>query len=209
MKSIVKIFLAFFCCSCLSESNAQIPDKAENISPMLIGEILPKASLQDADGKTIELSSILKSKTTVLVFYRGGWCPYCNLQLSGLMKIEKEILDLDYQIVAISPDNYQNLKNTEEKNSIKYSLYSDTNGKFIQEIGIVFQTPTMMKGYIAIKGQKGKISDVIPVPTIMVVNKEGKILFEYINPNYKERISSEMLLAVLKILKKQVTIPIT
>jgi peroxiredoxin len=111
--------------------------------------------------------------------------------------------------VAISPDNYQNLKNTEEKNSIKYSLYSDTNGKFIQEIGIVFQTPTMMKGYIAIKGQKGKISDVIPVPTIMVVNKEGKILFEYINPNYKERISSEMLLAVLKILKKQVTIPIT
>jgi peroxiredoxin len=202
MKSIVKIFLTFFCCSCISKSYAQTPDKAENISPMLIGEILPKASLQDADGEIIELSSILKSKPTVLVFYRGGWCPYCNLQLSGLMRIEKEILNLGYQIVAISPDNYQNLKNTEDKNSIQYSLYSDIDGKFIQNIGIAFQTPTMLKGYISIKGKKGKKPDVIPVPTVMAVDKEGRILFEYINLNYKERISSEMLLAVLKTLNK-------
>jgi len=202
MKSIVKIFLTFFCCSCISKSYAQTPDKAENISPMLIGEILPKASLQDADGEIIELSSILKSKPTVLVFYRGGWCPYCNLQLSGLMRIEKEILNLGYQIVAISPDNYQNLKNTEDKNSIQYSLYSDIDGKFIQNIGIAFQTPTMLKGYISIKGKKEKKPDVIPVPTVMAVDKEGRILFEYINLNYKERISSEMLLAVLKTLNK-------
>ena len=202
MKSRVKIFLTFFCCSCISKSYAQTPDKAENISPMLIGEILPKASLQDADGEIIELSSILKSKPTVLVFYRGGWCPYCNLQLSGLMRIEKEILNLGYQIVAISPDNYQNLKNTEDKNSIQYSLYSDIDGKFIQNIGIAFQTPTMLKGYISIKGKKGKKPDVIPVPTVMAVDKEGRILFEYINLNYKERISSEMLLAVLKTLNK-------
>jgi len=202
MKSIVKIFLAFFCYSCVSISFAQTPDKAENISPMLVGEILPEASFKDANGQIIKLSSILKLKPTVLVFYRGGWCPYCNLQLSSLMKIEEEIIDLGYQIVAISPDNYQNLKNTEEKDSIKYSLYSDVDGKFIQNIGIAFQTPTMMKGYIAIKGQSDKISEVIPVPTVMIVNKEGKILFEYINPNYKERISSKMLLTVIKTLKK-------
>jgi len=59
----------------------------------------------------------------------------------------------------------------------------------------------MVKGYIATKGQKGKTSDAIPVPTVMIVDKEGKILFEYINPNYKERLSSEMLLVVLKTIK--------
>ena len=123
------------------------------------------------------------------------------MQLSGLVEIEKDILDLGYQIVAVSPDDFQNLKNTEEKDSIKYALYSDKDGKFIKDIGIAFQTPTMVKGYIATKGQKGKTSDVIPVPTVMIVDKEGKILFEYINPNYKERIRSEMLLAVLKTLK--------
>ena len=190
--------LSFF--SCKAQTN-QTPVNAEDISPLLIGEILPKASLQDADGKTIELESILKLKLTILVFYRGGWCPYCNMQLSGLVEIEKDILDLGYQIVAVSPDDFQNLKNTEEKDSIKYALYSDKDGKFIKDIGIAFQTPTMVKGYIATKGQKGKTSDVIPVPTVMIVDKEGKILFEYINPNYKERIRSEMLLAVLKTLK--------
>tara|TARA_R110000868_G_scaffold81946_2_gene231720 strand:+ start:32265 stop:32867 length:603 start_codon:yes stop_codon:yes gene_type:complete len=185
-----------------NNSKAQnTPSKAEDISPLLIGETLPKAALQDADGKTIELESILKMKPTVLFFYRGGWCPYCNMQLSGLVQIENEILDLGFQIVAVSPDDFQNLKNTEEKDSIKYSLYADKDGKFIQDIGIAFQTPTMVKGYIATKGQKGNTSDVIPVPTVMIVDKEGKILFEYINPNYKERLSSEMLLAVLKTIK--------
>lgn len=180
---------------------AQIPKNAEDVSPLLIGETLPKAKLQNSDGKNIELQSVLKEKPTVLVFYRGGWCPYCNMQLSGLGQIEKEILDLGYQIVAISPDDYQNLQNTEEKDSIHYSLFSDPNGKLIQEIGIAFQTPLLVKGYIATKGQKGKTSEIIPVPTVMVVDKEGKILFEYINPNYKERLRSEMLLAVLKTIK--------
>lgn len=201
MKNVLKVLLTFLCFSCVSNTNAQVPEKAEDISPLLIGEILPKANLVDADGKKILLKVVLAEKPTVLVFYRGGWCPYCNLQLSGLVKIEQEILKLGYQIVAISPDDYQNLKNTEEKDSINYQIFSDPNGKFIQDIGIAFQTPLMMKGFIATKGQKGETSEVMPVPTVMIVDKEGKILFEYINPNYKERISSEMLLAVLKIIK--------
>ncbi|MGS0748768.1 peroxiredoxin-like family protein [Halpernia sp. GG3] len=203
MKSLAKIFLTFFCISGATSISAQIPDKAENISPLLIGEVIPKANLQDSEGKNIDLSSVIKSKPTVLVFYRGGWCPYCNLQLSGLVKIEQQILDLGYQIIAISPDDYQNLKNTEDKDSIKYSLYSDKDGKLIQEMGISFQTPLVMKTYIATKGQKGKTSEVLPVPTVMVVDKAGKILFEFINPNYKERISGDMLLAVLKTLNKE------
>ncbi|MFN3298896.1 MAG: hypothetical protein ACK41Z_01755 [Sediminibacterium sp.] len=59
----------------------------------------------------------------------------------------------------------------------------------------------MLKGYIAAKGQKGETSEIMPVPTVMILNTKGKILFEYINPDYKERISSEMLLAVLKTVK--------
>jgi len=59
----------------------------------------------------------------------------------------------------------------------------------------------MLKGFIATKGQKGEPSEIMPVPTVMIVNEKGKILFEYLNPNYKERISGEMLLAVLKTIK--------
>lgn len=184
------------------KSSAQnVPSNAEDIKPLLIGATLPNANLVSPNGEQINLKNILSSKPTVLVFYRGGWCPYCNLQLSELVSIEKDIIDLGYQIVAISPDDYQNLKSTETKDKINYQLFSDPEGQFIQDIGIGFQTPTLVKGYIATKGQKGKTSDVIPVPTVLVVNQKGEILFEYINPNYKVRISGEMLLAVIKSIK--------
>lgn len=201
MKSFLKSVLGILCFWCSSSVLAQVPKNAEDICPLLMGESIPKATLQDSEGKQIELGKLLSNKPTVLVFYRGGWCPYCNVQLSGLVKIEKDILDLGYQIIAISPDDYRNLQTTESKDSIKYTLLSDPDTKFIQQMGIGFKTPLMLKGFIATKGQKGETSEIMPVPTVMIVDEKGKILFEYINPNYKERISGEMLLAVLKTIK--------
>lgn len=201
MRVIIATIMTVFGLACTSHSHAQVPEKAEDIAPLLIGETLPKASFQTAKGEWIDLNTIINTKPTVLVFYRGGWCPYCNRQLSGLVDIEEEILALGYQIVAISPDDYSNLQTTIAKDNIKYSLLSDPNATFIQQIGIGFQTPTMLKGFIATKKHKGSTSEVMPVPTVMVVNKDGEIQFEYINPNYKQRISGKMLLAVLKTIK--------
>ena len=201
MQSFLKSILGILCFWCSTSVSAQVPKNAEDICPLLIGETIPKATLQDSEGKQVELGRLLINKPTVLVFYRGGWCPYCNVQLSGLVKIEKDILDLGYQMIAISPDDYRNLQTTESKESINYTLLSDPDAKFIQQMGIGFKTPLMLKGFIATKGQKGETSEIMPVPTVMIVNEKGKILFEYLNPNYKERISGEMLLAVLKTIK--------
>lgn len=202
MKKAIKLFLALLCVAFTTTVDAQVPQKAEDISPLLVGELIPSAKLVDIDGEQVVLNEVTKTKPSVLVFYRGGWCPFCNAQLSGLAKIEDEIVNLGFQILAISPDDYRNLQSTEEQNSNKYTLLSDPNGEFIQQIGIAFETPTMIKGYVATKGQKGKVSDVIPAPAVLIVDEEGKILFEYINPNFKERLSENMLLAVLKELKK-------
>tara|TARA_E500000075_G_C6966381_1_gene308233 strand:+ start:872 stop:1468 length:597 start_codon:yes stop_codon:yes gene_type:complete len=197
MKKLLLISLLFIGCSNVSS----IPLVAEDISPILIGETLPNASLENLEGKYVQLKALLEEKPTVLVFYRGGWCPYCNVQLSGLVEIEKDIIELGYQILAISPDDYKNLESTIEMNNTKYVLLSDPNGEFIQEIGIAFKTSSSLKEYITGKGQKGETSSVMPVPTLMIVDKKGVIKFEYINPNYKERISAEMLLSVLKTIK--------
>ena len=196
MKRLLLITLLFTGCS----NQQAIPLVAEDISPILIGETLPNANFQNVEGETVQLKAILEEKPTILVFYRGGWCPYCNVQLSGLVEIEEDILELGYQIVAISPDDYKNLQSTIENNSTKYKLLSDPNGEFIQEIGIAFKTSSSLKEYIIGKGQKGKTSSVMPAPTVMIVDKKGVIKFEYINPNYKERIGGDMLLSVLKTL---------
>ena len=196
MKRLLLITLLFIGCS----DQQAIPLVAEDISPILIGETLPNGNFQNVEGEYIQLKAILEEKPTILVFYRGGWCPYCNVQLSGLVEIEEDILELGYQIVAISPDDYKNLQSTIENNSTKYKLLSDPNGEFIQEIGIAFKTSSSLKEYIIGKGQKGETSSVMPAPTVMIVDKKGVIKFEYINPNYKERISGDMLLSVLKTL---------
>ena len=196
MKRLLLITLLFIGCS----DQQAIPLVAEHISPILIGETLPNGNFQNVEGEYIQLKAILEEKPTILVFYRGGWCPYCNVQLSGLVEIEEDIIELGYQIVAISPDDYKNLQSTIENNSTKYKLLSDPNGEFIQEIGIAFKTSSSLKEYIIGKGQKGETSSVMPAPTVMIVDKKGVIKFEYINPNYKERIGGDMLLSVLKTL---------
>ena len=143
----------------------------------MIGETLPNANFQNSEGEYVQLKALLEEKPTVLVFYRGGWCPYCNVQLSGLVEIEEDVLKLGYQIVAISPDDYKNLQSTIENNSTEYKLLSDPNGKFIKEIGIAFKTSSSLKEYIIGKDQKGETSSVMPAPTVMIVDKKGVIKF--------------------------------
>jgi len=179
---------------------AQVPKNAEDVSPLLIGERLPEANLLDVEGEDVFLQDILKEKPTILVFYRGGWCPYCNNQLSSLAELEKEILELGFQIVAISPDHYESLKPTVDKGELDYNIYSDSGAKLIQDIGIGFKTPEKAKGYIFKKTNKNA-TDVLPVPTVFILDTKGKILFEYINPDYSTRLSSELLLASLKALE--------
>jgi peroxiredoxin len=179
--------------SIVTFSYAQIADSAEDISPLLIGEKIPNTPLQDVNGKTIETNDILNKKT-VLIVYRGGWCPYCNSQLSDMQEIEKQIIDLGYQIVAVSPDAPKFLKQTQEKEKLQYLLYSDSEGIFAQALGVAFkrEKPKLEKY------SEGKNPGFLPVPTVYVINNSKEIEFMYINPKYSQRLKGDLLLAVLK-----------
>ncbi|PIF59215.1 peroxiredoxin-like family protein [Flavobacterium sp. 2] len=185
-----------------STVNAQntVPKTALDIAPLLIGEKIPNATLKTSENTDVKISDLLKKKKTVLVFYRGGWCPYCNMHLQALAEAEKEILDLGYQIVAVSPDAPKNLKSTEEKDKVKYILLSDSKGELINAMGIAFQVPENYKTVIN-ANSNGENKSFLPVPSVFIVNEEGEILFEYISPNFKHRISNELLVSVLKTLK--------
>lgn len=177
--------------------SAQIPEKAEDISPLLIGEIIPDVVLKALDASDHSMLDILSEKPTVLLFYRGGWCPYCNMQLSEMQGAESEIIKLGYQIVAISPDSPKNLQSTNEKNELHYSLYSDADGTFMKAMGIAFEAPERSVDKLK-KYSDGLNKGILPVPAVFVVDTSGKIEFEYINPYYKTRLSADLLLAVLK-----------
>ena len=118
---------------------AQIPERAEDISPLLIGEIIPDVVLKAPDASDHSMLDILSEKPTVILFYRGGWCPYCNRHLAEIQSVESKIIELGYQIVAISPDSPENLQLSGEKNELHYSLYSDGDGAFMKAVGIAFR----------------------------------------------------------------------
>jgi len=183
---------------------AQVPQKAEDISPLLYGEKIPDVPVVSTEGKSRHLTSIVRQKPTVLLIYRGGWCPYCNAHLAEIQEAEQEIIDLGYQLLAISPDSPENLKNSEQKHALKYALYSDADGALIKALGIAFQSREKYQDLLS-KRSAGRNAGLLPVPSVFVVDKEGTILFEYINPDYKTRISAGLLLAVLKELK-QITV---
>lgn len=179
---------------------AQLAPSADKICPILIGSAVPSITLNDINGKTTSISNIIKDKPSIIVFYRGGWCPYCNAQLSELGKAEAEILKTGYQIIAISPDAAGELNKTLDKNELHYTLLSDEGGKLAKAMGIAFQAPEKYSKMLS-KYSDGANEGYLPVPSVFVTDKDGNIVFEYVNPNYKTRLSSDMLLGVLKSLK--------
>lgn len=200
MKSLFKIFTA----ACISlgtlSSQAQIATTAEEVSPLLIGESIPVYTLKTPDNKAVSTKDIF-TEPTVLIIYRGGWCPYCTTHLSAVGQMADSITALGYKVVAISPDAPEKLVQTGEKQELNYTLYSDASGEFIQAMGLAFYAPDRYgKMLDKASGDMNK-NHVIPVPSLYVVKPGGTIQFEYISPNYKERISAELLINVLTALQ--------
>jgi peroxiredoxin len=197
-KTFVIAVLSFVSLFSLAQN---IPEQPTDISPLLIGEKVPDVWLPDASGKQISLADLVSQKPTVLIFYRGGWCPYCNLHLAELQSIEAEVLTAGFQIVAISPDSPENLQASVGKNKLNYRLLSDSDTKASQGFGLAFRAPERYQERLS-KSSDNKNSGILPVPAVFVLNPQGEILFEYINPDYKKRLKGSLLLAVLNAVKE-------
>ncbi|WNM20078.1 peroxiredoxin-like family protein [Flavobacterium capsici] len=198
MKKIIILFaivLAQF-----SVAQNDLPKSANDIAPLLIGEKAPNTNLTSIDGKPVSFLDVLNNNKTILVFYRGGWCPYCNKHLSALAEAEPELLKMGYKIVAVSPDSAKSLEETKSKDKVNYTLLSDSENNFSKAFGLAFEAPKNYEKYL-MKGSDNVNSSIIPVPSVFILDKDGTILFEYIAPDYKHRLSNELLLSVANSLK--------
>lgn len=180
----------------MQPASYMIPQKPEDISPLLIGEKIPMVSLLDANGKSFNLNASITEKPTILIFYRGGWCPYCSKQLSGLQDIAPDLEKTGYQIIAISTDQPEGLKQSAMKEKLSYTLLSDSDMEASKQFGIAFKAP---KAYWEMlpKTTGGKDTDLLlPVPSVFILDQKGVIQFEYINPDFKQRLNPELLKSV-------------
>lgn len=189
------LLLGFHCAS--AGELAAAPDQ---VHPLLLGSKMPQVALQSLDGKPTSLQTQVAGKPAILVFYRGGWCPYCNLQLSELRLIQEKVEALGYQIIAISPDRPAELRKTLGKDKLEYTLLSDRDADALRAFGIGYRVDaaTVAKykeNGVDLVAASGQAEPVLPVPSIFIIDGEGELQFSYSHPDYRIRIPGSVVLA--------------
>jgi len=203
---VFSILLIGFINLCNGEKGKlNVPLSADDICPLKTGQKIPKAVLETITGDTFDLNKVVAKKATILIFFRGGWCPYCNMQLEGIGKIEKNLLDLGYQIIAISADKPKKNKETKIRHKAKFLLLSDHKMIVSRAFGLAFKVSDKIVNkyknsyHIDLEGDSGEKHHLLPVPAVFILKKNGMITFSYVNPNYKVRLDPRLLLAAAKV----------
>lgn len=168
-----------------------------------VGEKAPNFSLPNVTGKTVELNSLLTETPVVISFYRGGWCPYCNMELRSLQNYLPQITELGAKLIAISPETPDNSLSTTEKNELTFEVLSDVGNKVAKEFGLVFQLPEELRPIyqnfgIDLPAYNGDKSFELPIAATYVVAMDGTVIHGFVDPDYTKRLDPEEIINVLK-----------
>ena len=180
-----------------------IATDAKEASPLKAGVDVPEVSVTAATGDEITLASLHEKGPVVLVFFRGGWCPFCTRHTGELIKAYPEIQSLGADLVGISPDTPENSKSNAEKNSVPFPLYSDASLQAARAFGLAFKvddaTLTNYKAFgIDLEKASGQQHHALPIPAVYIIDKSGKITFAHSNPDYRQRLDTKTIIAELK-----------
>lgn len=191
----------------LNTFNTDAKQLAENhTSPLKlkVGDQAPNFSLPNATGEQISLEDLLKKGSVVLTFYRGTWCPYCNLALNSYQKILPQIKEAGANMVAISPQSPDHSLTMKEKNELAFEVLSDAGNKIARQFTTVFKNAE-----VAVKamGDLGidfhsfysDESGELPVPALYIIDPSGKIQFaQSEGGDYRGRVEPQTILDALK-----------
>lgn len=157
-----------------------------------VGETFPEFSLLDVKGRAVKRSDIIVKRRTIITFYRGGWCPYCSIQLHAFQKELPKIRSLDAELIAVSPELSDNSLSTQEKNKLQFTVLSDPDQMLARKLGIVYSLPESLKTLysqlkIDLPAVNGQQKWELPLAATFVVDRTGKILYAFAHEDYKVR----------------------
>lgn len=166
------------------------------------GDRFPLVTLADQLGRQVDLASLVADGPLVVTFYRGGWCPYCNLELRAYQKLLPEIERLGGRLVAITPETPDNTLSTAEKNELAFTVLSDDQGRLADALGIRFELSDAVTTYFVKAGhdlpaRNGDDRWSLPMPATYVVEKGGRIALAFVDPDYRKRLEPSEAVAVL------------
>ncbi len=176
----------------LSKNALKISDKAIDFE------------LPNAVNKPVSLKEALENNDFVVInFYRGIWCPYCNLELQALQSINSELEKLNAKLIAISPQTPDSSLTTKEKNELEFEVLSDKDNKVAKEYGLVFSLaeelrPIYKSFGIDIVAANEENSFELPMPATYIVNKNQEIIYSFIDEDYTKRSEPQTILDIIQ-----------
>lgn len=171
------------------------------------GDQIPDFSLPDAQGNEIRLADVLKNGPVVLSIYRGGWCPYCNLEIRALKEILPEIEALGASLIAMAPELPAKVEEMEARHTPGFSILSDVGNRVSRQFGLVFTLPesirTIYSGFgIDLPAYNGDEQFELPLPATYVINQQGVISYSFVDADYTRRLEPETIIHTLRSLQR-------
>jgi peroxiredoxin len=184
----------------------QLPASAEETTPLKAGDRAPAFTVRTVDNEPFAFDPDELESTTVLISFRGGWCPYCNMHLSELRKVIPQIREAGVDILFLSNDPpeqlYSTLKKETQENiaGLDYTILSDADISAARALGTAFRVDKRLTDYLDGKDHDYTGSSIgrynaLAVPAVYVIDSSGRIVYDFVNADYKIRLSAEDLLA--------------
>lgn len=181
-----------------------IAGSSSEVKPLLPGMLVKNTCLQDLNKQSVCTHELFSEKPSVIVFYRGGWCPYCNAQLNRMKSIEADLKSLGYQILAVSPDSNKSITEQQKREKLTYTMLTDNELALSKALGIAYfldkKTEKRYRNKMGIPFQaiNGDTRVSLPVPAVYIIDKNGEVKFQYVNPDFRARLDEGLLLAAAK-----------
>ena len=187
----------------VEDDNASLASLA--VKAAKAGDLFPAVTLKDQTGADIDLGALYADERLVVTFYRGGWCPYCNLELRAYQQRLAEIEALGARLIAVSPETPDNTLSTAEKNDLAFTVISDAKGALAEALGVRFElSPAIRDLYIKfghdLPLQNADDRWSLPMPATFVVDKGGRIVHAFVDPDYRKRLDLSVVIATLRAL---------
>ena len=203
IKRIVQVVVLALVLSWVVRAIAEVPDDATKIQPLGAGETAPVFDAYLVDGELYRFDPGQRSHPSVLIFYRGGWCPYCNNHLKALRDAEPILLDMGFEVLFLSADRPEILYSSLRQERPNYTLLSDASMDVSRAFGIAFVVDDATlarykKAGLDLEEISGYRHHQLPVPAVFIIDADGVIQFVYANPDYRVRLDTEPILEMAR-----------
>ena len=159
-------------------------------------------TLSNAQGRSVSLAEYLKQGPVVLTWYRGGWCPYCNITLRALQQALPKIKAEGANLLALTPELPDKSLSTQEKNELEFEVLTDQDNQVAREYGLVFkltlEVSELYKRNLSLSEYNGNDSDELPLAATYVIDQKGEIRYAFLDAEYRHRAEPEQIIEVLQ-----------